>query len=98
MTEYQATRVNLATADESGDEATVRNHVLPAFGDWAIGSIQPIHVAQWVADLDDRGYAPATVRKAYQLLSAALDAAVENGLIGRSPCRGVKLPKLETHG
>jgi integrase len=61
-----------------------------------IGSIQPIHVAQWVADLDARGYAPATVRKAYQLLAAALDAAVESGLIGRSPCRGVKLPRIET--
>ncbi|MDF1596316.1 MAG: tyrosine-type recombinase/integrase [Acidimicrobiia bacterium] len=36
------------------------------------------------------------MRKSYQLLAAALDAAVESGLIGRSPCRGVKLPKLET--
>jgi integrase len=52
-------------------------------------------VAQWIADLDARGYAPATVRKAYQLLAAALDAAVEYGLIGRSPCRGVTLPKPE---
>ena len=96
MVEYQATRVNLALQTRERDEATVRNHVLPAFGSWAIGSIQPIHVAQWVADLDARGYAPATVRKAYQLLAAALDAAVEYGLIGRTPCRGVKLPKLET--
>lgn len=53
-------------------------------------------MAQWVAELDAQGYAPATVRKAYQLLAAALDAAVEFGLIGRSPCRGVRLPKLET--
>lgn len=88
--------MNLGLQTRTRDEATVRNHVLPAFGDWAIGSIQPIHVAQWVADLDDRGYAPATVRKAYQLLAAALDAAVGYGLVGRSPRRGVKLPKLET--
>lgn len=44
----------------------------------------------------DATYAPATVRKAYQLLAAALDAGVESGLIGRSPCRGVKLPRIET--
>ncbi len=96
MAEYQATRVNLALQTQARDDATVRNHILPSFGSWVIGNIQPIHVAQWVADLDARGYAPATVRKAYQLLAAALDAAVESGLIGRSPCRGVKLPKLET--
>ena len=95
MVEYQATRVNLAVQTKARDEATIRNHVLPAFGDWALGSIQPIHVAQWVAGLDARGYAPATVHKAYQLLAAALDAAVESGLVGRSPCRGVRLPKLE---
>jgi len=53
MTEYQATRVNLGLQTRARDEATVRNHVVPAFGDWAIGRIQPIHVAQWVADLDD---------------------------------------------
>ena len=98
MAEYQATRVNLGLQTQARDEATVRNHILPSFGPWLIGSIQPIHVAEWVADLDARGYAPATVRKAYQLLAAALDAAVESGLIGRSPCRGVKLPKLETTG
>jgi integrase len=96
MAEYQATRVNLALQTQARDDATVRNHILPSFGTWVIGSIQLIHVAQWVAELDAQGYAPATVRKAYQLLAAALDAAVGSGLIGRSPCRGVKPPKLET--
>lgn len=96
MSEYQATRVNLGRQTQARDEATIRNHVLPRFGTWMIGSVQRIHIAQWVADLGAAGYAPATVRKAYQLLAAAMDAAVESGLIGRSPCRGVKLPKLET--
>ncbi len=96
IAEYQATRVNLGRQTQARDEATIRNHVLPRFGTWMIGSIQRIHIAQWVADLDAAGYAPATVRKAYQLLAAAMDAAVESRLIGRSPCRGVKLPKLGT--
>ena len=94
MAEYVATRVNLGVQTQARDDATIRNHVLPAFGPWMIGSIQRIHVAQWIADLDARGYAPATVRKAYQLLAAALDAAVGSGLLARSPCRSVKLPKL----
>jgi integrase len=61
----------------------------------AIGQIQPVHVAQWVSGLDAKGLAPATTRKAYQLLSAALGAAVDNALIPLSPCRNVKLPRLE---
>jgi integrase len=37
------------------------------------------------------------VRKAYQLLAASLDAAVNDGLIARTPCRGIALPKVEHH-
>ena len=54
MAEYQATRVNLALQTRARDDATVRNHILPSFGSWVIGNIQPIHVAQWVAELDVR--------------------------------------------
>jgi integrase len=96
MSEYQATRVNLGRQTQARDEATIRNHVLPRFGTWMIGSIQRIHISQCFADLDAAGYAPATVRKAYRLLAAAMDGGVESGLIGRSPCRGVDLPRLET--
>jgi integrase len=54
-----------------------------------------VHVAQWVTALDAGGLSPATTRKAYQLLSAALNAAVDNGLISLSPCRNVELPRLQ---
>jgi len=68
--------------------------VLPRFGTVPIGQIQPVHIAQWVADLDAKGLAPATTRKAYQLLAAGLSSAVDNGLIPVSPCRNIKLPKV----
>lgn len=96
LTEWQSTRTNLSPATRLRDEASVRNHVIPELGNVPIGQIQPVHVAQWVAALDTKGLAPATTRKAYQLLSAALTAAVDNGLIPLSPCRNVKLPRLET--
>jgi integrase len=35
---------------------------------------------------------PATVRTNYGVLRAVLVAAVEADLIGRSPCRGIRLP------
>ncbi len=67
--------------------------MLPAFGDVPVGAIDTQMVVRWVAELSARR-APATVRKAFGLLASSLEAAVEEGLIVRSPCRGVALPKL----
>ena len=52
-------------------------------------------VLAWVAQLTARGFAPATVVKAYQLLGRTLTAAVNADMIPRSPCRAVRLPKIE---
>ena len=92
--EWQATRTNVSAQTRLRDEASIRNHILPSLGSVPIGQLQPVNIAQWVAELDAKGLAPATTRKAYQLLSAALSSAVDNGLIPLSPCRNVKLPKL----
>ncbi len=46
--------------------------------------------------MTDQGLAPATVRKAYLLLSAALASAVDNGLTPLTPCRKLKLPAFDT--
>ena len=96
ITEWEATRTNLSPLTRIRDEGSIRNHVLPRFGHFPIGQLQPVHIGQWVADLDAGGLAPATTRKAYQLLAACLSGAVDNGLIPVSPCRNVKLPKLTT--
>ncbi|CAN5870976.1 site-specific integrase [soil metagenome] len=96
LAEWQATRSNLSPATRLRDEASIRNHVTPALGARPIGQIQPIHVGQWVASLKDQGLAPATTRKAYQLLAAAMAAAVDNRLIPLSPCRKVELPQIKT--
>jgi integrase len=52
-------------------------------------------VRAWVTELSAKGLAPATVHKCYQVLTKILAAAVEGGMIPRSPCRGVPLPKVE---
>lgn len=48
----------------------------------------------WVANLVAKGLAPATVRKAYQLLKRVMQAAVDARYIQHSPCRNVPLPKM----
>lgn len=94
LAEWQPTRTNIAASTRIRDEASIRNHVIPKLGDVPIGQLQPVQISQWVASLSDEGLAPATTRKAYQLLAAALMSAVDNGLIPISPCRKVKLPRL----
>lgn len=91
---WQAGRLGLAPSTRVRDAATFRNHILPAFGEVPLARIDPASVREWVADLDAAGYAPATVRKAHQLFAAALEAAVEDGLIPKTPSRGVSLPRM----
>jgi integrase len=57
--------------------------------------VQPVAVQQWVAELNAAGYAPATIRKAYEILGRIFTVAVESRLLPRSPCQGVKLPRIE---
>lgn len=89
---WEAGRLHVGQATRERDASILRNHVLPEFGNVPLAAIQAAQIRSWVAELVAGGYAPTTVRKAYQLLSGALAAAVDDGLIPRTPARGVKLP------
>jgi integrase len=91
---WQRQRINLAPATLARDASLIRNHITPAFGATRLVGIRQEDVSGWVAGLAG-GLAPITVRKVYELLAAALEAAVIADRITRSPCRGVKLPRLE---
>jgi len=67
-------------------------HLVPALGDRPLGSITPLDVQQLMNDLGAR-VAPTTTRGYYATLRAILNGALNADLIGRSPCRGIKLPK-----
>ena len=96
LPQAEAARINRRPSTKARDESYYRNLVVPTFGTMPLGSIQPVHVQRWVADLADKEYASATIRKAYQLLCRAFEAAVQSGVISRTPCRGVQLPTNET--
>jgi integrase len=74
------------------DEGLLRNHVYPALGSLRLGKLnRHQHVEPWVTDLSSK-LAPSTVRKVVQLLSGAMEAAIDEGLLARNPSRGVQLP------
>jgi len=76
------------------DEAIVRNHLLPALGSAAVGSITRVRIQDlvnvWATDRAAR-----TVRRQFDVLRAIFAYAVATDALLRSPCRGVKLPAVE---
>ena len=73
--QWWETTVNLRPSTQRANNATYRNHIEPAFGIVPIASISHLAVRQWVAKLSASGLAPATVHKAYQVLSKILRSA-----------------------
>lgn len=85
----------MAWIKERGYAATTRErngialrlHVMPTFRHSAISEITTAHVRRWHASLIEAGVGEATVAKAYQVLRAIMNTAVDDGLIPRNPCR-----------
>jgi integrase len=92
----EATRLNRRPSSRARDQSLLNSLILPEFGDRTLVGVDPMDIRRWVADLEQRGYAAATIGKAYQIVSRAFRVAVTDGIITRSPCREVKLPKIET--
>jgi integrase len=91
---WTATTVANRVSTRARDASYLRTHILPVFGDRAVGSIIHLEVRGWVAELSSRK-APATVQKAFQILSKIMGAAVDAGLIPANPCDRVPLPRVE---
>jgi integrase len=68
-------------------------YVVAQWGDWPLASIARSDVAAWIGELHNRGLSAGTIRKAYLVASLILDAAVEDGRLGRNPAKGVRLPR-----
>ena len=62
-------------------------HLYPAFGTTPINRITSAAVRTWHASLRRQGVGQVTVAKAYRLLKAILNTAVEDELLPRNPCR-----------
>jgi integrase len=93
--ELRRSTSNLRPSTRARDESYLRSLILPTFGDAPLSSVGQPCVRTWVADLEARGLAPATVGKAYQILGKTLRAAVDAGLIPRSPARAIPLPRQD---
>lgn len=68
-------------------------HILPRWGHRALGTVTRGEVQQWVNELAAAGRAPSYVEGIYRRFAAVLASAVDDRLIGSSPCRRITLPE-----
>lgn len=71
----------------------VNTHIVPVWGSWQVARITPNDVNRWIGTLVADGLRPSSVRQTHRVLSLILDAAVQDGRIGRNPAHGAKLPR-----
>jgi integrase len=65
----------------------LRGFLAPTFGQTAVADIREASVRRWRKNLLDQGVTSVTAAKAYRLLRAVMNTAVDDGLIRRNPCR-----------
>ena len=68
-------------------EGLLRLHIAPKLGGLVVADVTPARVRSWRKELLDEGTGAVTVAKAYRLLKAILNTAVDDELIRRNPCR-----------
>jgi integrase len=92
---WWTTATDLRPSTRARDRSYFNSLILPQFGAMPLAAITQPAVQAWVGHLIARGLAAETVVKAYQLLGRTMTAAVNADMLARSPCRAVRLPKIE---
>lgn len=80
-------------------EGYVRNHLIPELGDTKLSSLSMEQIQRFFnkkasGTKGKKGLSPKTLKNIYNMFNAALDQAVINNKLIRSPLLGVKLPKV----
>jgi integrase len=91
------TSTGLRATTRARDEASFRNHVLPAFGSTPLARLDRTQLREWVrhlSDLDGAGLAPASVAKTVQVFNKVVRAAVEDRILAANPVERLPLPKV----
>ncbi|MGH9034276.1 MAG: site-specific integrase [Acidimicrobiia bacterium] len=91
--EWLATKADVGPQTLANVQGRLRKHIIPFFGDMGMAAIRPTHARRWVAGLVTSGLAPSTVKGIYLTASQVFAQALTDGVIGRSPCVGVRLPE-----
>lgn len=85
--------VGLEASTHARGESRLRTHILPAFGNRQLITIDYADCQAWVDELSTRR-APATVVKAAQIMGKVMKAAVRGKRIPHNPMTDISLPTV----
>ena len=74
------------------DRSILDNHIIPAIGHKAVGSVSRADVQRLVNEWTS-SHAPASTVRKYAVLRALMSYAEDSEIIARSPCRRIRLPQ-----
>lgn len=75
-------------------ERAMRLHILPVLGPRAVADVRTTHVQTWVKRVSEV-LAASTTHLVYSYVNSMFESAVNDRLIGTSPCTGIRLPPIE---
>ena len=89
---------NVSPTTLSRYQGMIRRYIDPVIGHMQVQQMNTLAVQSWVNGLkispsSGKAMSAATIKHAYHVLKGAMDKAVLAGLIYRSPCAGIMLPK-----
>jgi integrase len=88
-----ATTATLKPKTREDYRSLLDNHVLPAFGQRPVASVDTLAVRGWLAGLVSGGLSPSRAKHAYYALFAVLEAAIQAGALLRNPAAGIRVPR-----
>ena len=92
---WRGTIGHLKPYTRDGYESLLRVHVLPRFAQAPLVNTQFVDIQEWLSDLGRCGLSVSRIRQAYFLVGRILSSAVASGYLAKSPCVGVKLPRMQ---
>ncbi len=93
-TSWLATRTDLRASTLDRVSGVVRNHIVPTLGPIPLANFGRLRAQQWASELS-RTQSPGSVRKIVNVLSSALQLAVDDGRIPANPAARLKLPAAD---
>ncbi len=93
----ESVRLNRRNTTYDRYELLARMQIIPHLGNHRLHQVGPLHIQQWLGDMQRAGESDWSRFHAGVVLNTALRAAVKKGLIPSNPCAGADMPKMPKH-
>jgi site-specific recombinase XerD len=93
---WLATKVDKApkTVADYKTQLRAERPIMRSFGKKSLSSIGREDIQAWIVELRAQGVSPATIKKAYRVLSMVFTEAEVSGLVLRTPAFKIDLPSV----